>query len=85
MYSWQGKDLYAYNFQSAQASSGTHTSSYSIGNGSSFPEVRAPGREADRAPHLVQGLRISGAIPPLSHMTSEYARRKRLLEVSLLI
>jgi len=83
LYSWQGKDIYAYLFQSAQASSGAHTASYSIGNGNSLPEVRAPGREADRATHLVQGLRMSGDIPPLAHMTSWYARNKLWLEILL--
>lgn len=69
MYSWQEKDIYVSLFQSVQASSGAHTASYSIGNGSFFPEVRAAVREADRAPHLVKGLRMSGVISPLSHMT----------------
>jgi hypothetical protein len=35
------------------------------------PRLERQGRDADRAPHIVQGLRMSGATPPLSHITRE--------------
>jgi hypothetical protein len=52
---------------SVQTSSGAHPTSYPMGIGGSFPEVKRLGREADHSPPSSAVVKKAGTIPPLSH------------------
>jgi hypothetical protein len=55
-------------FSSVQTSTGAHPASYPMVPGGSFPKVKRPGRDTTQL-HLVLGLQIRGALPPLQCRT----------------
>jgi hypothetical protein len=42
--------------------------SYSVGTGTSFPELNQPGREADHSPPSSVEVKNGGGIPPLPYV-----------------
>jgi hypothetical protein len=52
-------------FLSVQADSTAHPASYPMSAGGSFPEIKGPGREADRSPTCSAVVKTGGATLPL--------------------